>query len=105
AMNEAGDAVLGWDWWLGGNTAAEVMTRRRGSDTWSQPVALAQGAFGGGVALDDAGDAFAVLTKGGIVQAAVKPALQETWGDPVTLSCALSNCCPDLAVHDSGDAV
>jgi hypothetical protein len=113
AMNEAGDAVLEWDWWLGGNTAAEVMTRRRSTDAWSQPVALAQGAEADGVAVDDAGDAFVVLCKGvypaigpPIVQAAVKPALQETWDDPVTLSSSFEiPCRPHLAVNGSGDAV
>jgi hypothetical protein len=112
AMNEAGDAVLEWNWWLGGNTAAEVMTRRRASDTWSQPVALAYGAGGDGVALDDAGDAFAVLTEGvypacckTTVQAAVKPALRETWDDPVTLSSTFDTDSPHLAVNASGDAV
>lgn len=112
AMNEAGDAVLEWNWWLGGNTAAEVMTRRRASDAWSQPVALAYGAAGDGVALDDAGDAFAVLTEGvypaccrTIVQAAVKPVLQVTWDDPVTLSSAFDTDSPHLAANASGDAV
>jgi hypothetical protein len=112
AMNEAGDAVLEWGWWLGGNTAVEVTTRPRGSDTWSQPVTLAQGADGDGVALDDAGDAFAVLTKGvypacctTTVQAAVKPALQGTWDDPVTLSSASNTDSPLLAANGSGDAV
>jgi PKD domain len=112
AMNEAGDAVLGWTWRLGPNTAAEVMTRGRASGTWSPPVALAQGAEADGVALDEAGDAFAVLTNGAYpslaaehVQAAVKPALEETWGDPVTLSSHSFTCCPHVAVNARGDAV
>lgn len=108
AVDGAGDAALAWDWWLGGNTAVYAMTRRRRSDTWSNPVALAQASYSGGVALDAAGDAFAVLQKlDGFPQVSVAPATTASWEDPVTLSPPGFGCfcLLQLAVNAAGDAL
>jgi hypothetical protein len=108
AMNEAGDAALEWHWFLGGNRAVEVMTRPHGSGAWSRPVALAPDSLGDGVAIDDAGDAFAALTNfagGEAAQASVSAAGGAAWEVPVTLSADRFSGGSELDVNAAGDAV
>jgi len=118
AMNEAGDAVLEWEWFLdyaNRDRAVEVMSRPRGTDVWTKPVVLQPdpGGYsddGDGVGLDDAGDAVAILdhwdqqTYEPHSQAAVRP-VDGAWGTPVTLSPAPYDEATQLAVNGSGDAV
>jgi hypothetical protein len=86
AVNAAGDAVVGF----GVVSLTKTISRTHGTAHWTEPVTLAEGASPPNVALDEAGDAFAIFTKGRWpntnFQAAVRDGVEGVWQDAVTIS-------------------
>jgi hypothetical protein len=106
AVDSAGDAVVAWQWSLGTLPLIQTSSRRRGTDTWSGPVTLAEGASTPSIAIDAAGHGFVVFTKGGSVfQAAYRPDPDGTWQDPITVSSFPNTDGGGIAVNADGDAV
>jgi PKD domain len=91
ALDPAGDAVVGWAYFLGGDGLAQVVSRTAGSTTWSAPLNLAEGTYRGiTLVMDASGNAFAAFIKGyglsSIVQVSERRGPAGAWEDPVTLS-------------------
>lgn len=108
AVNPAGDAVVGFDV----VSLAKTISRTHGTAHWTEPVTLAEGASAPSVALDDAGDAFAVFTKGRWpnthTQAAFRGGVEGSWQDAVTISPQPETgvlAAGNVAVDPAGDAV
>lgn len=105
AVDPSGDALVGFS----ASTLTEVIARRSGATTWTDPAKLAEGGSSPTVALDDAGDAFAVFTNGAWpsdhFQATVRSGADGDWQAPVTVSPAPESAGGALAVNASGDAV
>jgi PKD domain-containing protein len=105
AVNPAGDAAVGF---LAGSLT-EAIWRPRGAGAWTGPTTLAEGGSTPNLALDEAGDAFAVFTKGQWpsqhFQASYRSGAGETWADATTLSSAEPTMGGEIAVDPRGDAV
>ena len=106
AVNAAGDAVAVWT--LAGPSGAVVQAsfRPAASDVWSAPSALsAPGAEPDPwVAIDGAGDAVAVWSRGG-VESSYRPS-GGSWGSPIALSHSPSGPrAPQVALDSAGNAL
>jgi hypothetical protein len=87
----------------------ETVSRTRGATAWVGPTKLAEGGSAPAVALDDAGDAYAVFTKGQWpsehFQASYRAGADGDWHDAITVSPAEHTTGGDIAVNAGGDAV
>jgi hypothetical protein len=105
AMNATGDAVVGFVF----ASLTETMSRTHGTSGWSAPAKLTEGGSAPNVALDTAGDAFAVFTKGQWpsehFQASYRAAATGAWQDAITVSPAAQTTGGEIAVNPRGDAV
>jgi hypothetical protein len=105
AVDGAGDVTVIWESWAGGMTLIEAVGRPAGG-AWSAPTVIGEQptAFNPEpwVAVDSAGDAVAVWTKGGAIQSAYRPA-GESWGAPIAISGGRSYV-PQAAMNAGGDA-
>jgi PKD domain len=104
-MSPAGDAVVGFAF----ASLTETVSRPHGATVWAGPSKLAEGGSPPAVALDGAGNAYAVFTKGQWpsqhFQASYRSRAVGDWQDPITVSPAEQTTGGDIAVNASGDAV
>jgi hypothetical protein len=85
AMNDRGDAVVGWLAAPYFNGKPQVSARAAGSRVWSAPVSLTEGASGPNVALDAHGNAVAAYWKS-YAQTSFRVGTAGDWQSPVTIS-------------------
>jgi hypothetical protein len=84
AVNARGDAVIGWQLYIGTTPVAMATWRAAATTDWSGPVRLAEGASTPQVAVDSSGNALAVFDKG-IVQTSYHSAGAPAWDAPITV--------------------
>jgi hypothetical protein len=84
AMDAVGNAVVGWQR-AGLPALVQVASRRAGSTGWSEPTTLTDAGGVPYVALDSAGDAFALFHKD-YIQTSVRDGATGDWQTPITIS-------------------
>jgi hypothetical protein len=112
AVDPAGNATAVWTRSHGMNDVVQAAAEPAGGALWGEPATLSEpdaDASEAQVAMDSAGDAIAVWTRGdgnnAVVQAAIRP-VGKPWGVPVTVSePGEGSSQPHLAMNAAGDAV
>jgi PKD domain-containing protein len=112
AIDASGNAIAVWKLDGSSNFIVQAAVRPAGEEDWEEPDDLSDAGQDAGepaVAMNDAGEAVAVWTRldgDDIVQAAVRPAGEDDWGEPDDLSDAGQDAGePAVAMNDAGEAV